>query len=193
LEKAKLELEKAERLGDLGKAGELKYGIIPELTKKMEEGQNHAKSNLIREVVNDEDIALVVSRITGIPIDKMLSSEKDKLLSMEVIPLGKYVIGQEDAIKAVSDSVRRARAGLQDISRPLGSFLFLGPTGVGKTELTKSLAAFLFDDKNAILRVDMSEYMEKHSVSRLIGAPPGYVGYDQGGYLTEAVEEDHIK
>ncbi|MGV2432934.1 MAG UNVERIFIED_CONTAM: ATP-dependent chaperone ClpB [Rickettsiaceae bacterium] len=186
LEKAKLELEKAERLGDLGKAGELKYGIIPELTKKMEEGQNHAKSNLIREVVNDEDIALVVSRITGIPIDKMLSSEKDKLLSMES-SLGKYVIGQEDAIKAVSDSVRRARAGLQDISRPLGSFLFLGPTGVGKTELTKSLAAFLFDDKNAILRVDMSEYMEKHSVSRLIGAPPGYVGYDQGGYLTEAV------
>jgi ATP-dependent Clp protease ATP-binding subunit ClpB len=186
LEKAKLELEKAERIGDLAKAGEVKYGVIPDLTKKIIEAQESHSSNLIKEVVTDEDIALIVSRITGIPIDKMLSSEKDKLLSMEAA-LGKYVIGQEDAIKAVSDAVRRARAGLQDINRPLGSFLFLGPTGVGKTELTKALASFLFEDKNAILRIDMSEYMEKHSVARLIGAPPGYVGYEQGGYLTESI------
>ncbi len=186
LEKAKLELEKAERMSDLAKAGELKYGVIPDLTKKILDAEDGHSGNLIKEVVTDEDIALIVSRITGIPIDKMLSSEKDKLLSME-LALGKYVIGQEDAIKAVSDAVRRSRAGLQDVNRPLGSFLFLGPTGVGKTELTKALANFLFDDRNAILRVDMSEYMEKHSVARLIGAPPGYVGYDQGGYLTEAV------
>ncbi|MEY3197523.1 MAG: hypothetical protein RLZZ59_894 [Pseudomonadota bacterium] len=187
LEKTKLELERAERSGDLAKAGELKYGTIPELIKKIEESQNScSKSNLIREVVTDEDIALIVSRITGIPVDKMLSSEKDKLLSMEKT-LGAHIIGQEDAIVAVSNAVRRSRAGIQDLNRPLGSFLFLGPTGVGKTELTKALAAFLFDDKSAILRVDMSEYMEKHAVARLIGAPPGYVGYEQGGYLTEAV------
>jgi ATP-dependent Clp protease ATP-binding subunit ClpB len=186
LEKAKLELEKAERVGDLAKAGELKYGVIPDLTKKIAEAEDGHDGHLIKEVVTDEDIALIVSRITGIPIDKMLSSEKDKLLSMERA-LGQYVIGQEDAIKAVSDAVRRARAGLQDINRPLGSFLFLGPTGVGKTELTKALAEFLFEDKGAILRVDMSEYMEKHSVARLIGAPPGYVGYEQGGYLTESI------
>ena len=186
LEKAKLELEKAERMSDLAKAGELKYGVIPDLTKKIADSQSTSSSGMIKEVVTDEDIALIVSRITGIPMDKMLSSEKDKLLSMEKT-LGKYVVGQDEAIKAVSNAVRRARAGLQDINRPLGSFLFLGPTGVGKTELTKALAAFLFDDKNAILRVDMSEYMEKHSIARLIGAPPGYVGYEQGGYLTESV------
>lgn len=186
LEAAKLELEKAERQGDLAKAGELKYGLIPELEMKISDGQKHASSNLVKEVVKDEDIALIISRITGIPTDKMLSSERDKLLKMED-DLGKSVIGQSDAIKAVSDAVRRSRAGIQDQARPLGSFLFLGPTGVGKTELTKALANFLFDDKNAILRVDMSEYMEKHSVARLIGAPPGYVGYDQGGYLTESV------
>ena len=136
--------------------------------------------------MTDEDIAVIVSRITGIPVDKMLSSERDKLLTMEK-SLGANVIGQDDAIRAVSDAVRRSRAGLQDMNRPLGSFLFLGPTGVGKTELTKALATFLFDDRSAILRVDMSEYMEKHSVARLIGAPPGYVGFDQGGYLTEAI------
>lgn len=186
LEAAKLELEKAERIGDLAKAGELKYGLIPELELKIADGQKRATSNLVKEVVNDEDIALIISRITGIPTDKMLSSEREKLLKMEEV-LGKSVIGQADAIEAVSDAVRRSRAGIQDQARPLGSFLFLGPTGVGKTELTKSLAHFLFDDKNAILRVDMSEYMEKHSVARLIGAPPGYVGYDQGGYLTESV------
>jgi len=186
LDKAKLELEKAEREGDLSKAGELKYGQIPELELKISDSQNNTSSSLIREEVKDEDIALIISRVTGIPIDKMLSSERDKLLNMEGA-LNQNVIGQKDAIKAVSDAVRRARAGLQDQNRPLGSFLFLGPTGVGKTELTKALANFLFDDKSAILRVDMSEYMEKHSVARLIGAPPGYVGYDQGGYLTEAV------
>ena len=187
LEKAKMELDKAERNADLAKAGELKYGLIPELTKKIADTQENAtETSLIREVVTDEDIAVIVSRITGIPVDKMLSSEKDKLLSMEKT-LGENVIGQDDAIRAVSDAVRRARAGLQDIHRPLGSFLFLGPTGVGKTELTKALATFLFDDRSAILRVDMSEYMEKHSVARLIGAPPGYVGFEQGGYLTEAI------
>ena len=187
LEKAKIELEKAERIADLAKAGELKYGLIPDLTQKIAESQsNSTTSHLIREVVTDEDIAVIVSRITGIPVDKMLSSERDKLLTMEKT-LGANVIGQDDAIRAVSDAVRRSRAGLQDMNRPLGSFLFLGPTGVGKTELTKALANFLFDDRSAILRVDMSEYMEKHSVARLIGAPPGYVGFDQGGYLTEAV------
>lgn len=187
LEKAKIELEKAERMADLAKAGELKYGVIPSLTDKIAESQNHTTtSHLIREVVTDEDIAVIVSRITGIPVDKMLSSERDKLLTMEKT-LGANVIGQDDAIRAVSDAVRRSRAGLQDMNRPLGSFLFLGPTGVGKTELTKALANFLFDDRSAILRVDMSEYMEKHSVARLIGAPPGYVGFEQGGYLTEAV------
>ena len=186
LEKAKLDSEKAERAGDLAKAGELKYGIIPDLQKKLSDAESKAQHNLIREMITDEDIALVVSRITGIPVDKMLSSERQKLLQMEDA-LGKTVIGQEDAIGAVSDAVRRARAGLQDINRPLGSFLFLGPTGVGKTELTKALAEFLFNDRSAILRVDMSEYMEKHSVARLIGAPPGYVGYEQGGVLTEAI------
>lgn len=186
LDRARSELEKAEREGDLAKAGELKYGEIPELELKISDSTKNSSSNLIKEEVKDEDIALIISRITGIPIDKMLSSERDKLLGMEKV-LNENVIGQGDAIAAVSDAVRRARAGLSDQNRPLGSFLFLGPTGVGKTELTKALANFLFDDKNAILRVDMSEYMEKHSVARLIGAPPGYVGYDQGGYLTEAV------
>lgn len=186
LDSARMELERAEREGDLAKAGELKYGSIPELELKIADAQKNTSSSLIKEEVKDEDIALIISRVTGIPIDKMLSSEKDKLLGMEKA-LNENVIGQEDAITAVSDAVRRARAGLQDQNRPLGSFLFLGPTGVGKTELTKALAHFLFDDKNAILRIDMSEYMEKHSIARLIGAPPGYVGYDQGGYLTEAI------
>lgn len=186
LERAKMDLERAERSADLARAGELKYGTIPDLMKKLTEAETLSGEHLLKEMVTDEDIALIVSRITGIPIDKMLSSEKQKLLMMEEV-LGRSVVGQADAIAAVSDAVRRSRAGIQDVNRPLGSFLFLGPTGVGKTELTKALAEFLFDDRSAILRVDMSEYMEKHSVSRLIGAPPGYVGYDEGGVLTESV------
>lgn len=186
LEKAKIELEQAERKGDLSKAGELKYGIIPDLTKRLEETTKSTTGSLFKDAVTDKDIAVIISKVTGIPVDKMLSSEKDKLLHMEG-KLEETIIGQHDAIEAVSDAIRRSRAGIQDPNRPLGSFLFLGPTGVGKTELTKALAEFLFNDKSAILRVDMSEYMEKHSVARLIGAPPGYVGYDQGGYLTESV------
>ena len=186
LDHARLELEQAQREGDLAKAGELSYGTIPELEKRLEEAEDLTEDALLREEVTEEDIASVVSRWTGIPIDKMMEGEREKLLEMEEI-LGKRVIGQSDAIVAVSKAVRRARAGLQDPGRPLGSFLFLGPTGVGKTELTKALAEFLFDDDQALVRIDMSEFMEKHSVARLIGAPPGYVGYDEGGVLTEAV------
>ena len=186
LDTARLELEQAEREGDLAKAGELSYGTIPALEKRLEEAEDLTENALLREEVTEEDIASVVSRWTGIPIDKMMEGEREKLLEMESI-LGKRVIGQVPAIEAVSKAVRRARAGLQDPNRPLGSFLFLGPTGVGKTELTKALAEFLFDDDQALVRIDMSEFMEKHSVARLIGAPPGYVGYDEGGVLTEAV------
>lgn len=186
LEKARLELERAERSSDLARASELKYGIIPDLTKKLQQAVEGGNNKLSKEVVSENDIAIIISKITGIPIDTMLSSECEKLLAMED-KLRQSVIGQDEAIKGVSDAVRRSRAGIQDHNRPLGSFLFLGPTGVGKTELTKALALFLFDDRNAILRIDMSEYMEKHSISRLIGAPPGYVGYEQGGVLTEAV------
>lgn len=186
LDKANAQLEQAERVGKYDQAGELKYGIIPDLQSKIKEIERNDGASLIREAVTDEDIAIIVSKVTGIPVDKMLTSEKEKLLKMEET-LQKMVIGQEDAISAVSNAVRRSRAGVQDINKPLGSFLFLGPTGVGKTELTKALAQFLFDDKHALLRIDMSEYMEKHSVSRLIGAPPGYVGYEQGGALTESV------
>jgi len=186
LDAARLELEQAERSGDLAKAGELSYGTIPALEKRLAEAEDLTENALLREEVTEEDIASVVSRWTGIPIDKMMEGEREKLLEMESI-LGKRVIGQSDAIVAVSKAVRRARAGLQDPNRPMGSFLFLGPTGVGKTELTKALAEFLFDDDQALVRIDMSEFMEKHSVARLIGAPPGYVGYDEGGVLTEAV------
>ncbi len=186
LDAARLELEQAQRSGDLAKAGELSYGTIPNLEKRLEEAEGLTDNALLREEVTEEDIAGIVSRWTGIPIDKMMEGEREKLLDMENI-LGKRVIGQSDAITAVSKAVRRARAGLQDPNRPLGSFLFLGPTGVGKTELTKALAAFMFDDDQAMVRIDMSEYMEKHSVARLIGAPPGYVGYDEGGVLTESV------
>lgn len=154
--------------------------------KKIQEAESMDNKGLLKEIVSESDIASIISRITGIPIDTMLSSERERLLVMEQ-KLRESVIGQDEAIKGVSDAVRRSRAGIQDINRPLGSFLFLGPTGVGKTELTKALAGFLFDDRNAILRIDMSEYMEKHAISRLIGAPPGYIGYDQGGVLTEAV------
>ena len=186
LDAARLELEQAQRAGDLAKAGELSYGKIPDLENKLEEAAGQTENALLREEVTEDDIAGVVSRWTGVPVDKMMEGERDKLLQMEAL-LGKRVIGQDQAIKAVSKAVRRARAGLQDPNRPLGSFLFLGPTGVGKTELTKALAAFLFDDDDAMVRIDMSEFMEKHAVARLIGAPPGYVGYDEGGVLTEAV------
>ena len=186
IEKAKFELEKAERNGDFAKAGELKYGILPSLVTKIKNIEDTGKNSLLKEVISEEDIASIISKITGIPLDKMLSSEKAKLLQMEN-DLSKIVVGQLDAIKSVSNAIRRARAGVQDLTRPLGSFLFLGPTGVGKTELAKALADFLFDDRNAMLRIDMSEYMEKHSVSRLVGAPPGYVGYEEGGVLTESV------
>ncbi|QZD86451.1 ATP-dependent chaperone ClpB [Qipengyuania psychrotolerans] len=186
LDHARLELEQAQRAGDLAKAGELSYGKIPELEKKLAEATPHTENALLREEVTEDDIAGVVSRWTGIPVDKMMEGEREKLLEMESI-LSKRVIGQSQAIDAVSKAVRRARAGLQDPGRPLGSFLFLGPTGVGKTELTKALAGFLFDDDTAMVRIDMSEFMEKHAVARLIGAPPGYVGYEEGGVLTEAV------
>ena len=186
LDAARVELEQAQRAGDYGKAGELTYGRIPELEAKLAEAQQTSANALLREEVTADDIAGVVSRWTGVPVDRMLQGEREKLLTMETA-IGARVIGQSQAVAAVSRAVRRARAGLQDPNRPLGSFLFLGPTGVGKTELTKALASFLFDDDNAMVRIDMSEFMEKHAVSRLIGAPPGYVGYDEGGVLTEAV------
>ncbi|HSQ95461.1 MAG TPA: ATP-dependent chaperone ClpB [Croceibacterium sp.] len=186
LDQARIELEQAQRTGDLAKAGELQYGRIPELEKALVAAQGASENALLREEVTEEDIASVVSKWTGIPVDRMMEGEREKLLHMEEA-IGQRVIGQEQAVTAVSKAVRRARAGLQDPNRPLGSFLFLGPTGVGKTELTKALAGFLFDDDNAMVRIDMSEYMEKHAVARLIGAPPGYVGYEEGGALTEAV------
>ncbi len=186
LDAARIELEQAQRTGDLAKAGELQYGRIPELEKKLAEAAQASKGAMLREEVTDEDIGAVVSRWTGIPVERMMEGEREKLLGMEDA-IGARVIGQQDAVKAVSAAVRRARAGLQDPNRPLGSFLFLGPTGVGKTELTKALAEFLFDDPQAMVRIDMSEFMEKHAVARLIGAPPGYVGYEEGGVLTEAV------
>jgi ATP-dependent Clp protease ATP-binding subunit ClpB len=184
LDQAKSEVEVAQRRGDLQRASELLYGVIPELQRKIDATQS--QGNLVNEAVDAEQIAAVVSRWTGVPVDKMLEGERAKLLRMED-NLRRRVVGQEDALKAVANAVRRARAGLQDPNRPIGSFLFLGPTGVGKTELTKALAEFLFDDERAMVRIDMSEFMEKHAVSRLIGAPPGYVGYEEGGVLTEAV------
>jgi len=187
LERAKLELETARRASDLARMSELQYGRIPELEKKLAEVSAAERSTkLLRYRVTDEEVAEVVSKWTGIPVSKMLEGERDKLLRMEE-ELGRRVVGQEEAVKAVSNAIRRSRAGLSDPNRPNGSFLFLGPTGVGKTELCKALAAFLFDTDEALVRIDMSEFMEKHSVARLIGAPPGYVGYEEGGYLTEAV------
>ncbi|MBH9536358.1 ATP-dependent chaperone ClpB [Novosphingopyxis sp. YJ-S2-01] len=186
LDQARIELEQAQRGGDLARAGELSYGTIPDLEKKLAQAGEATEGAMLREEVTSEDIAAVVEKWTGIPVDRMLEGEREKLLEMEKA-LGAKVIGQDNAIDAVSKAVRRSRAGLQDPNRPLGSFLFLGPTGVGKTELTKSLAEFLFDDSSAMVRIDMSEYMEKHAVARLIGAPPGYVGYEEGGALTEAV------
>jgi ATP-dependent Clp protease ATP-binding subunit ClpB len=187
LEQARNDLAQAQRKGEYQRAGELTYAVIPDLEKKLAEIETSEKAGpLAKETVTSDDIAQVVSRWTGVPVDKMLEGERDKLLRMED-ELAKRVVGQKDAVHAVATAVRRARAGLQDPNRPIGSFMFLGPTGVGKTELTKALASFLFDDDTAMVRLDMSEYMEKHSVSRLIGAPPGYVGYDEGGALTEAV------
>jgi ATP-dependent Clp protease ATP-binding subunit ClpB len=187
LDRVRQELLDAERRGDLARASELKYGQLPELERKLVEAESQGDADsMVQEVVDEEQIAHVVSRWTGVPVDKMLEGEREKLLRMEDTLRGR-VVGQSEALVAVSDAVRRARAGLKDPNRPIGSFLFLGPTGVGKTELTKALAEFLFDDETAVSRLDMSEYMEKHSVARMIGAPPGYVGYEEGGALTEAV------
>ncbi|MEL7273301.1 MAG: ATP-dependent chaperone ClpB [Pseudomonadota bacterium] len=188
LDQARSELEIAQRDGNLARAGELSYGVIPDLTRKIEaaEGEEEGGDVMVDEAVTPQSIAHVVSRWTGVPVDKMLEGEREKLLAMED-ELARRVVGQGEAVQAVSRAVRRSRAGLQDPNRPLGSFIFLGPTGVGKTELTKALADYLFDDDTAMVRLDMSEYMEKHAVSRIIGAPPGYVGYDEGGVLTEAV------
>jgi ATP-dependent Clp protease ATP-binding subunit ClpB len=188
LERARLDFEAARRAGDLGRMSELQYGKIPELEKRLKAAQDAESKapTLVRNKVTDEEIAEVVSKWTGIPVSKMLEGEREKLLKMEQ-EIGKRVVGQEEAVRTVSDAIRRSRAGLADPNRPNGSFLFLGPTGVGKTELTKALAEFLFDTEDALVRIDMSEFMEKHSVARLIGAPPGYVGYEEGGYLTEAI------
>jgi ATP-dependent Clp protease ATP-binding subunit ClpB len=186
LERARFELEQAQRRGDWARAGELTYGLIPQLERQLAEAEAEEGRHMVEEAVRPEHIAQVVSRWTGIPVDRMLEGERAKLLKMEE-NLRRRVVGQDEAVVAVANAIRRARAGLQDPNRPLGSFLFLGPTGVGKTELTKALAAFLFDSEQAMQRIDMSEYMEKHAVARLIGAPPGYVGYEEGGSLTEAV------
>ena len=188
LEKAKLELESANRSGNLEKMSELQYGRIPELEKQLAAASaaEQIEFKLLRNKVGEEEIAEVVSKWTGIPVSKMLEGERDKLLKMDEA-LHQRVIGQDEAVNVVANAIRRSRAGLSDPNRPNGSFLFLGPTGVGKTELCKSLANFLFDTEEAMIRIDMSEFMEKHSVARLVGAPPGYVGYEEGGYLTEAV------
>jgi ATP-dependent Clp protease ATP-binding subunit ClpB len=187
LDARRIELEQVQRKGDLARAGELAYGIIPDLERKLKSTEaSEGRGRMVDEAVTPDHIAGVVSRWTGVPVDKMLEGEKEKLLRMEEA-LARRVVGQEEAVRAVSTAVRRARAGLQDPNRPIGSFMFLGPTGVGKTELTRALATFLFNDEHAMVRIDMSEYMEKHSVARLIGAPPGYVGYEEGGALTEAV------
>ncbi len=188
LERAKIELEAARRAQDLGRMSELQYGRIPELERRLVDAQaaESKQAQLVRNKVTDEEVAEVVSKWTGIPVSKMLEGEREKLLDMESA-IARRVVGQDEAVRTVADAIRRSRAGLSDPSRPNGSFLFLGPTGVGKTELCKALAGFLFDTEEALIRIDMSEFMEKHSVARLIGAPPGYVGYEEGGYLTEAV------
>ena len=186
LEQAHINRDSAQRNGDFAKAGEIAYDIIPKLQNQLQEAEKLTANAFMKEAVTEEDIAAIVSRWTGVPVEKMLEGEREKLLAMESA-LRSRVVGQDEALTAVSNAVRRARAGLQDPSRPIGSFMFLGPTGVGKTELCKALAEFIFDDESALLRIDMSEYMEKHSVSRLLGAPPGYVGYEEGGSITEAV------
>jgi ATP-dependent Clp protease ATP-binding subunit ClpB len=191
IEKAQVEAQQAERTGDLSRVAEIRYGTIVSLEQQMEKENERLHGiqqhhQMLKEEVSSEDVAAVVAKWTSIPVDKLLEGEKEKLLQAEQV-LKTRVIGQNQAVTAVANAVRRARAGLQDPDRPLGSFIFLGPTGVGKTELARSLADFLFDSEQAMIRIDMSEFMEKHSVARLIGAPPGYVGYDEGGYLTEAV------
>jgi ATP-dependent Clp protease ATP-binding subunit ClpB len=191
LEQVRLEIERAQRAGDFGKASELQYGGLPELERKIRDEEEHLtaapqSNRMLKEEVDEEDIAEVVSRWTHIPVSRLVEGEIQKLIHMEE-RLHRRVVGQEEAIQAVSNAIRRARAGLQDPNRPLGSFIFLGPTGVGKTELARALAEFLFDDEQAMIRIDMSEYQEKHTVSRLLGAPPGYVGYEEAGQLTEAV------
>src|SRR3989338_6202455 len=191
IEKAKLEEQTAERKGELGRVAEIRYGTLLQLQKELE-SENKKLSELqmdkkmLKEEVDAEDIAEVVAKWTGIPVAKMMEGEVQKLVKMEE-RLKHRVVGQDEAIRAVSDALRRARVGLQDLNRPIGSFIFMGPTGVGKTELARALAEFLFDNEQSMVRIDMSEYMEKHTVSRLIGAPPGYVGYEEGGQLTEAV------
>ena len=191
IEQLKVESQNAERHGDLTRAAELRYGKLLELNRELEEENNkltelQSTQKMLKEEVDDEDVAEVVAKWTGIPVARMMEGEKQKLIRMEE-RIRERVIGQDEALRVVANAVRRARSGLQDPNRPIGSFIFMGPTGVGKTELAKALAEFLFDDEQAMVRVDMSEYMEKHSVSRLIGAPPGYVGYEEGGFLTEAV------
>ena len=188
IEKVRHDIENAEREADLETAAKLKYGTLPELEKQLRETKNNEgkKNTLLKEEIDDEDIAQVVSKWTGVPVSKLVESESKKLIEMENL-IHKRVVGQNEAVEVVSDSIRRARSGLKDPKRPIGTFLFLGPTGVGKTELAKALAEFMFMDEDALIRIDMTEYMEKHSVSRLIGAPPGYVGYDEGGQLTERV------
>ena len=186
IDQAKEDLESAQRTGDLTKASELMYGLLPSLEKDYEELNQKEQATIINEVINAEDIASVVSKWTGIPLEKLIGGEKDKLINIEKL-LEKRVIGQQDAIEKVSKAIKISKAGLQDPDKPLGSFLFLGPTGVGKTELSKALAEYVFDNEKQMLRLDMSEYMEKHSVSKLIGSPPGYVGYDDGGKLTDSV------
>ena len=188
IEQVKLEIEKAERSTDLQKAAELKYGKLMELQKKLEDlqGMDKTDNQLLKEEIDGDDIAEVVSKWTGVPVTKLMESEMKKLISMEDV-LHQRLIGQDEAVTTVSDAIRRARSGLKDPKRPIGTFIFLGPTGVGKTELAKALADFMFNDEDAMIRIDMSEYMEKHNVARLVGAPPGYVGYDEGGQLTEAV------
>jgi ATP-dependent Clp protease ATP-binding subunit ClpB len=191
IESLKLDADRAERAGDLGKVAEIRYGLLSQKeseleARKLEASENQSEDSLLKEEVDSDDIAEVVAKWTGIPVSKMMESERSKLLNLEE-ELMKRVAGQGEAISALSDAVRRSRAGLQDPKRPIGSFIFLGTTGVGKTELAKSLAEYLFDDENNMVRIDMSEYQERHAVSRLIGAPPGYVGYDEGGQLTEAV------
>jgi ATP-dependent Clp protease ATP-binding subunit ClpB len=193
IENAKLAAAEAERQGDLGKVAEIRYGTILNLEKEIEKANTtlddlQKKNKMLKEEVDSEDIAEIVAKWTGVPVQRMLETERSKLLTMED-RLHQRVVAQEDAVRAISNAIRRSRAGLQDANRPIGSFIFLGTTGVGKTEMARALAEFLFDDEHALVRIDMSEYMEKHAVSRLIGAPPGYVGYDEGGQLTEAVRQ----
>ncbi|MBX9929028.1 MAG: AAA family ATPase, partial [Gemmatimonadaceae bacterium] len=192
IEEARTDAERATRAGDLGKAAEIQYGTVPQLEQKLKDtearlsSQQEGGAKFLKEEVGADDIAEIVAKWTGIPVSRMLESERERLTRLDQ-ELARRVVGQPEAVRAVADAVRRSRAGLQDPNRPIGSFIFLGPTGVGKTETARALAAFLFDDENAMVRIDMSEYMEKHAVARLIGAPPGYVGFDEGGQLTEAV------